>query len=501
MSFRAIWIAAKDGQGKEQLLFSRKYPTVGRRHNLIHGRTSDTALPDDNLIIKSVFEKLKIGRKTEEFVEEYDGCQQSKGELVLKLDINGEILWPVIGIQKFNLIFICACLVEKKKFDSETPLVEIPAISIGYALIHNISEFLQLVPAESNVEIASQIEELGMLLKVLMPFGTPTDTNLNIMKSYLIEKDIGWSPKYKMSAWRPMAGTKTRNQLHFTIQEQVNAAIYSDPEKTVYKDMCRVYGSISCKADIEGVPEVSLNLSSKPNIHFAFHPCLQWVDIASSGRSGSLGNSSPNFYQALEQVPVSRSVCFTPPQEVFPLCHMNGDSKHPVKGVYQLKIEGEATHLQIELYLSEEVKNSFEYFEVHVPFFHRGPINKWEFSNGCGTVLVSPEKRKLVWSIGQKFPKTLKTSLHATMLFASQVPTSERSQFKEDPFCHGLNTYIQLFFKSTSASLSGISIDPKLIKLSPSSSPKVCVVKDLVSSDYRIWNKHGDALIAFPPTL
>jgi hypothetical protein len=33
-------------------------------------------------------------------MEEYDGCQQSKGEPVLKLDFSGEILWPVIAIQK-----------------------------------------------------------------------------------------------------------------------------------------------------------------------------------------------------------------------------------------------------------------------------------------------------------------------------------------------------------------------------------------------------------------
>jgi hypothetical protein len=260
-----------------------------------------------------------------------------------------------------------------------------------------------------------------------MPFGTPTDMNLSIMKSFLTAKDIGWSPKYRvssycffivskvqvninqsvyfqLSAWRPMVGSKTRNQLHFAIQEQVNAAIYNDSEKTVFKDMCRVFGTISCKvvvvslqpfsqypkarssktpivgyslvfhysihmcvcrlkiwifsactdnvhthvrtcnvslfkADIEGVPEVSLNLSSKSNINFTFHPCLQWVDIASTGRSGSLGNSSPDLYQSLEHVPISRSVCFTPPHEVFPFCHMNGDSRLPVKGIYQRKTE------------------------------------------------------------------------------------------------------------------------------------------------------------------
>ena len=93
------------------------------------------------------------------------------------------------------------------------------------------------------------------------------------------------------------------------------------------------------QADIEGVPEVSLNLFSKRNIHIAFHPCLQWIDITSKERTGSLGNSSPDFYQAVNQTPVSRSVCFTPPREMFPLCHMNGDSQLPVKGVYQFKTE------------------------------------------------------------------------------------------------------------------------------------------------------------------
>ncbi|CAB3985511.1 Hypothetical predicted protein, partial [Paramuricea clavata] len=478
-----------------------KYPTVERRHHLIHGRKSNHELPDDNHVIKSVFEKLQIGRKTEEFMEEYDGCQQSKGEPVLKLDFNGEILWPVIAIQKFNLIFICVCLVEKKEFDSNTPLVEIPAISIGYALIHNMIEFLELVPTDSNAQLASQIQELGILLKILMPFGSPSDTNFSVMKSFLLGKDIGWLPKYRLSAWRPLAGSKTRNQLHFTIREQVNAAIYNDSEKTVYKDMCRVYGTVSCKADIEGVPEVSLNFFSKPNIHIAFHPCLQWVDITSNGRSGSVGDSSPDFYRTVEQVPVSRTVCFTPPHEMFPLCHMNGDSQLPVKGVYQLKTEREVTHVQIQLQLSEGVKNSFEYFEIHIPFFHSGPINKWDFANTWGTVLVSPEKRKLVWSLGQRFPKSLKISLNATVLLAEAATTSERSNLKENPFCHGLNTYIQIFFKSTNTSVSGITIDPKSIKLNPSSSPKVHVVKDLVSSDYKIWNSHGDALVAFPPTL
>lgn len=31
-----------------------------------------------------------------------------------------------------------------------------------------------------------------------MPFGTPTDTNLNTVKNFMTGKDIGWIPKYKV---------------------------------------------------------------------------------------------------------------------------------------------------------------------------------------------------------------------------------------------------------------------------------------------------------------
>lgn len=498
MSFLGIWIIARDNKGESHVLFSRKYATVGRRFQLIHGRNLGDDLLDDSKFVKSLFTKLEINRKTDEFIEEFDGCQVNKEDPVLKVDVNGTELWPIIVLQKFKLVFACLGLVENKDFDGKTPLVEIPVISIGYALLHNICEFLDISPA-SIVPIASQIEELGSLLKILMPFGTPTDHNLNNMKSFLTGKDIGWIPKYKLSAWRPLQH-KAKNQLHLHIQEKVNAAIYNHPEKIVYKDMCCTYGTISCKADIEGVPEVKVNLVSKANVHVVFHPCLQSIDFT-TGRSGSVGNSSPEFYSSVEQVPVSRNVRFTPPHEQFPLCHFNCDSQLPVKGMYQLKVKTEVTQLQIHLQLSDEVKNAFEYFEVHIPFFHSGPITKLDYVNNWGTVLISPEKRRLVWSLGQKFPKTLQISLNATVLLGDPALAAEKSNFSEDPFCQGLNTYIQLFFKVANVTLSGIAVDPKSVQINPNSHAKIHIAKELVSSDYKIWNVHGDAIVAFPPTI
>ena len=42
-----------------------------------------------------------------------------------------------------------------------------------------------------------------------------------------------------------------------------------------------------------------------------------------------------------------------------------------LQGVKILFIQREVTHVQIQLQLSEGVNNSFEYFEIHIPFFHR----------------------------------------------------------------------------------------------------------------------------------
>ena len=107
----------------------------------------------------------------------------------------------------------------------------------------------------------------------------------------------------------------------------------------VYMALSVIINIFFIKAEVAGVPEVSLSLPSNSNIHIAFHPCLQLVDVTSNGKSGLLGNSSTDYYQTVQQLPVYRNVCFIPPHEVFPLCHMNGDVQFPVKGSFELKKE------------------------------------------------------------------------------------------------------------------------------------------------------------------
>ena len=60
------------------------------------------------------------------------------------------------------------------------------------------------------------------------------------------------------------------------------------------QDVWRVYGTVTCKADLEGmVPEVTINLSHQPDSashvpldHLIVHPCVTSADTAQIPHSG-----------------------------------------------------------------------------------------------------------------------------------------------------------------------------------------------------------------------
>ena len=60
------------------------------------------------------------------------------------------------------------------------------------------------------------------------------------------------------------------------------------------QDVWRVYGTVTCKADLEGMaPEVTINLSHQPDLashvpldHLIVHPCVTSADTAQIPHSG-----------------------------------------------------------------------------------------------------------------------------------------------------------------------------------------------------------------------
>lgn len=79
-------------------------------------------------------------------------------------------------------------------------------------------------------------------------------------------------------SWKP-ALHKGKNQVYFTITEQIRAVQYDNAS---IADQWNLYGTVTCRAELEGVlPEITLNVThvsdapALPLDYLLTHPCVQ----------------------------------------------------------------------------------------------------------------------------------------------------------------------------------------------------------------------------------
>ncbi|XP_020618474.1 AP-5 complex subunit mu-1-like isoform X1 [Orbicella faveolata] len=499
MSLRGIWVFSAVNTESECVLFSRRFPTVERRAGLYQEGSSLTPIPSDQELGDAVLKELglrrKLGTYQDEFDRDVDSCSKPEHKPVHEVRVKEGFLWPVVAIEKFGLVFICVPLVEGNLTHGKPPLVKLPGVSLGYSLLHSMVDFVG--SWTSNEQLQSKVNELYRFLCVSAPFGTPVDTNFTTIQSFINNKDIIVPQKGKQPAWKPVQ-YRGKQQLVFTVKEEIRAVQHVKKE---FQDERELFGIILCRADLEGIPEITLNITSSCLDFLVVHPCVlegdTHVQIPSFQPSQML--KGPEM--------VGRKVRFRPPTESFHLCHYSSKTPYglPVRGIYQMQGDANSVQVSIQLKLNEKVKNSFEYCEVHLPFFHRGPVVRVDSAGpSTGGILLSPDKRRLVWDIGQKFPsKTLEASLNATVYFGEKkqqtTADNEQTSFIEDPFCTGINTYAQVFFKIPDFTFSECAIDPRSLVVFPSGKYRLNISYEFLSADYKIWNTNGEALFAFPP--
>ena len=66
----------------------------------------------------------------------------------------------------------------------------------------------------------------------------------------------------KRPAWKPYF-FKGKQQIEFRLQESINCVMYDNPART---DTWNVSGRIMCKAELEGLPEVTVFISSTQEV-------------------------------------------------------------------------------------------------------------------------------------------------------------------------------------------------------------------------------------------
>ena len=294
----------------------------------------------------------------------------------------------------------------------------------------------------------------------------------------------------KRPAWKPQLFRGSRQQVDFVIREEVSCAQYDNLETP---DASAVSGNILCKADVEGLPEVtaSLMLRPRPNSPLdlasaSLHHCCQQTDVLAS-----------------------RRLCFVPPVGFFTLCSyycqpQAGCGHLPFRGYYQMKeLSRTDVKLLVQIKLSEAYVNKFEFCRVVIPFPNRGQVVSCDLAPTVGSVAVDERRGALVWNLGTKIVgRNLEVSMPGTVRFEPLAPAEVAAaaasvsdvERESETFCVGPNAYVLLSFKLLGDSATGLEIDGRNVALYPTARAAVHITREVVSRDYRIWNSFGEAL-------
>ncbi|KAF3457236.1 hypothetical protein FNV43_RR01893 [Rhamnella rubrinervis] len=349
-----------------------------------------------------------------------------------------------------------------------------------------------------------------------MPFGTPLDLSYSNIFSMKIN---GFSASdlpptdLKQPAWKPYL-YKGKQRLLFTIHEIVHAAMYDRDE---IPDSMSISGQINCRAELEGLPDVSFPLTGFNTDRvevLSFHPCAQvpehGLDKQSVMFSPPLGNFVLMRYQA---------ICGIGP---------------PIKGFYQLSMVSiDKGAFLFKLRLMEGYKSplTMEFCTVTMPFPRRRVVS-FDGTPSIGTVSITEHsvEWKIILSGRGLTGKSVEATFPGTVRFApwkiQRLPSNSAfggildedsdnesdgsnnmvnieeflmdkmskdlpSVDLEEPFCWQAYSYAKVSFKIAGASLSGMLIDPKSVSVYPAVKAPVDFSTQVASGEYILWNTLG----------
>ncbi|XP_029114352.1 AP-5 complex subunit mu-1 isoform X2 [Scleropages formosus] len=492
MSVRALWVFSHErgdgggggggGGAGGTVCFSRRFPTVERRAKALAGALY-VAVPEDGAVLQPLLTELGLSDGDKAFVLSRDDCARPQRSPALELRVQGRdrgVLWPVLALVQGGLILACLVLVEAPP-EPRPPLPSLASVSQGLSLLAGLQAFLCGTGAKPDGEaLASKLALLPSVLLQICPLGTPLDAP----QAGSVAAP-GPSGSQKQPAWKP-GPHRGRAVASVSLSETVRSMQYGKPSR---QDLWDVFGTVNCKCEVEGVlPNVMVTLTLPPNgsplQDILVHPCVTSLD-SSLLMASSVDDGDGSSFSGPYKFP------FSPPLEPFRLCSYTSQVPvPPILGSYQLKEEENQLRVTATLKLHESVRNSFEYCEAHLPFFNRGHVNNVDVKVSCGQLEVSREKSLLVWVLGQKFPKSREVTLNGTVNF------SELSSGPRDPLCTGLTAYIKLYFRVPDLTLSGCCVDQHSVQVYSSAKPRITTSRELVSSEYYIWNSAGEAPIS-----
>ncbi|AEC07071.1 clathrin adaptor complexes medium subunit family protein [Arabidopsis thaliana] len=351
---------------------------------------------------------------------------------------------------------------------------------------------------------------LRNFIATAMPFGTPLDlslSNISAMKANGFSSADPPPQELKQPAWKPYL-YKGKQRLLFTIHETVSAAMYDRDE---IPDNVSVAGQINCRAELEGLPDVSFPLAGLSTAHIeaiSFHPCAQ---VPAHGID-------------------KQNIVFQPPLGNFVLMRYQAGCGlgPPVKGFYQLSMVSEdegAFLFKVHLMEGYKAPLSMEFCTITMPFPRRR-IVAFDGTPSAGTVLTT--EHSVEWrilgsgrslsgkSLEATFPGTIKFSplqsrrkgdgddeesedesaenvVNVEDFLVQKMNKDLPAAELEEPFCWQAYDYAKVSFKIVGASVSRMSIDTKSVNIYPTTKSPVEFSAQVTSGDYILWNTLGKA--------
>lgn len=131
---------------------------------------------------------------------------------------------------------------------------------------------------------------------------------------------------------------------------------------------------------------------------------------------------------------------------------------------------------------------------VFLSFLCRGVVVGVDVNPSIGSVVLSQDRHRLGWNIGQKLPsRNLEASLQANVQFGPQEKDDNK-----DSFCVGLNTYASVSYNGYLIKFDSWQVEPacvclmKLLRLN-----KICVYAHMLIESYsnRLYNEGMKAYI------
>ncbi|GFU75085.1 AP-5 complex subunit mu-1 [Trichonephila clavipes] len=467
MSLRCLLVLNLSPDNIGKILLFRQFPTVEKRCKLAYGNDY-VPLPPPTIFANKLLVRLALSADSKQYVEWRDKADGNMQLPVVEITMDKKQLWPVVAVAEGNFLVCCLPFVEDKNTDTKN-LLKISSISVGFSVLLGILNYLTMA------DRLTCLIDLDNYLTLSMPFGTPSDTEFCSLP--YLQKFHSQKFSKRQPAWKPF-DYKGKQQIYFKILEIVRS-VQSDQSGGICH--LETFGQISVKADVEGtLNDVTISLLSTDVGHplsldsVIIHPCVN-VHGPSTISSG-----------------IFKRLRFSPPLHEFVMLQYCSPlpKEPPIQGVFKMLGEN-SIELLIQLKLHEKVKNSFDFCDLTIKFFNKGPVKNMEFNVNHGSPKLSEDKHSLKWILGTKFPKDLEAVLTAKLEFLDKPILSNN-----DPFCVDKNCYAQINFKQSNSTLSGCSIDPKSVTVSEGNKPKIVVERSVQSAEYRIWNNYGD--VPFP---